>query len=402
KVDDQAQQLYTGAPVQLTDGTHIVEYWSEAAGYDSEVHQTIKNIKVDTVRPTLTVTKPKEGDVVPEAIIEIQGTYVEDNILQVTCAVGIGANPVTLVIDKVAKTFSGKVMLTKGQNILDIKAIDEAGNTSLSPAVNVTYDPDRTCTLQLIILNPKDNSQPTYGVQLVNESQIDYHHIELKTNIQGTSSCDLSKVEVSSEGDATKWVQVPYDPIKKNFNGDVSLKAKAGNCKITIKVTDKNGKTETIVRTLVCQVKIEFIGIKSYHTINDAKKPIPSPTKSLHNGSAITNLSSYPFISQAGRTLAPFRFVGNAFGATVDYDPIRKAATYKFEGKTVELMLGSNTATIIEGGQRRTVPLDPQNASVRAEVVGDRTYVPIRFFESIFGWKPVYTAATRTVTITFP
>jgi len=152
-------------------------------------------------------------------------------------------------------------------------------------------------------------------------------------------------------------------------------------------------------------VKIEFIGIKGYDIVKDAKanKPIPPPNKSLYNGSAITNLSSYPFISiQDSRTYAPFRFVGNAFGATVEYDANRKAAIYKFEGKTVELILGSNTATIIEGGQRRTVPLDAANPNVRAQTIGGRTYVPLRFFESIFGWKPVYTTTTRTVTITFP
>ncbi len=403
KIDDAQAQLYTGSPVQIGDGTHRIEYWSEAAGYDKETPQTITNLRVDTVRPEITVTSPKAGITVTEQILEIKGNYVEDNIFQITVAVGLGGTPSALTVDKTSKTFTGKIMLTKGLNQLDIKAIDEAGNVSLIPVIPVTFDPNAITKLEVIVLNPKEGEQ-ALAVNLVNEATPGNHHIQMKVNVQGTATGEVTKVEISSEVDPTNWVTVPYDSVKKNFNGDVNLRCKAGSCKITVKVTDKNGNTEVATKTLRCAVKLEFIGIKGYHTVNDvkAKKAIMPPNRSMFNGNPITNLSAYPFLSEEGKTYAPFRFVGNAFGAKVSYIDASRTAVYEFEGKRVELVQGSNKATIVEAnGTRRTIQLDA-NAAVTAKNVNGSLFVPVKFFESVFGWKAVYDSTTRTVTVTFP
>lgn len=79
-------------------------------------------------------------------------------------------------------------------------------------------------------------------------------------------------------------------------------------------------------------------------------------------------------ISENGRIQVPLRGVGEALGAEVRFDG--KTVTYKKEGKTIDLTLGSNIA-VVDGNQ---VKMDTP-----AKAVKGRTYVPLRFISENLG-----------------
>lgn len=79
-------------------------------------------------------------------------------------------------------------------------------------------------------------------------------------------------------------------------------------------------------------------------------------------------------VSENGRVQVPLRGVGEALGAEVGFTG--KTVTYKKEGKTIVLTLGSNIA-VVDGKQ---VKMDTQTKAVKG-----RTYVPLRFVSENLG-----------------
>ncbi|MUG88520.1 hypothetical protein GNP92_19430 [Paenibacillus timonensis] len=79
-------------------------------------------------------------------------------------------------------------------------------------------------------------------------------------------------------------------------------------------------------------------------------------------------------VSENGRIQVPLRGVGEALGAEVSFSG--KTVTYKKEGKSIDLTLGSNVA-VVDG---KEVKMD-----IQAKAVNGRTYVPLRFISENLG-----------------
>jgi len=92
-----------------------------------------------------------------------------------------------------------------------------------------------------------------------------------------------------------------------------------------------------------------------------------------------------------GRTLVPLRAIFEALGAEVDWNPATRTVTGTRGDTVVVLTIGSTTPTV--NGQ--VVPID-----VPAQIVDDRTLVPVRFVAESFGVEVDWDGNTRTVTIT--
>jgi len=92
-----------------------------------------------------------------------------------------------------------------------------------------------------------------------------------------------------------------------------------------------------------------------------------------------------------GRTLVPLRAIFEALGAEVDWNPETQTVIGTKGDIIVILTVGSMTPTV--NGQ--VVPID-----VPAQIVDDRTLVPVRFVAESFGVDVDWDSDTRTVTIT--
>lgn len=94
-----------------------------------------------------------------------------------------------------------------------------------------------------------------------------------------------------------------------------------------------------------------------------------------------------------GRTLVPLRFIGEAFGTTVDWNPDNKQITLRYGQETTKLWIGKNSAEI--NGQARSLDTPPQ-------VFKDRTLVPLRFISEAFSYQVDYQTKTKVITIKRP
>ncbi len=119
----------------------------------------------------------------------------------------------------------------------------------------------------------------------------------------------------------------------------------------------------------------------------------------LQIGSASATVNGQPAsliapaqIDSAGRTMVPFRFLGQALGATVSWDNASHTASYQLGSTDVAVTIGSTTATV--NGQ--TVSLDAP-----AVIVDGSTMVPARFISEALGAHVGWDPSTQTVTITY-
>lgn len=96
-------------------------------------------------------------------------------------------------------------------------------------------------------------------------------------------------------------------------------------------------------------------------------------------------------VIQSGRTLVPMRAIFEALGAQLRWDAATKTVTGTRGPRVVVLQIGSPSATV----DGRDVPLDQP-----AELIANRTYVPLRFVSEALGARVGWDPATRTISIT--
>jgi hypothetical protein len=112
--------------------------------------------------------------------------------------------------------------------------------------------------------------------------------------------------------------------------------------------------------------------------------------KSYTVDGAVYNIDTAPFINDS-RTFVPVRYLGNAIGATTNWDSTTKTVTMTMGNTIVTLVIGENSITV--NGQ--AIPLDV------APVIQDgRTCLPVSAVASAFGYTVSWDQATRTVGLT--
>lgn len=176
-------------------------------------------------------------------------------------------------------------------------------------------------------------------------------------------------------------------PIKVDDNGffTVTIPLKEGENIIKIIIKNKTEDIITIIKKVIREVEKKEIVIVLR---------IGDPTAYINN--VPYTLDVPPFIDR-GRTLVPFRFVGEALGATVGYttDPITGkvvTVTYKLADTFIVLYIGKKYADVNNSRMELDVP--PQ-------IVKGRTVVPLRFVTEALGCDVKWDGITKTVTIIY-
>lgn len=97
-----------------------------------------------------------------------------------------------------------------------------------------------------------------------------------------------------------------------------------------------------------------------------------------------------PPVIKEGRTLIPVRAVSEALGAKVEYDDVGKIVTITKDGKVIVFSLAEGTVTVNE----ETVEID-----VPAEIMNNRTMVPLRFIAEQLELTVEWDQETQTINI---
>ncbi|AIQ58055.1 hypothetical protein PBOR_14795 [Paenibacillus borealis] len=126
----------------------------------------------------------------------------------------------------------------------------------------------------------------------------------------------------------------------------------------------------------------------------DAGTPAATGTASrtgisvLLNGAVVDFQDQQP-VNKDGRVLVPVNAILSALGAEVTWDQAAKKITAVKGSTTIIMTIGSKTASI--NGQALTL-------DVPAQIIGNRTLVPVRFISEGLGLDVLWNAAAQTVT----
>ena len=330
------QQIYT-TPLQLPDGTDTLIFYSRDRQGNQEDPQTF-TAKVDATAPTATIISPVQGAIV-------------------------GVSPVTIV----GKVSPGMQVSVAGSSV----TVSATGDFSTSVALK---EGSQTITFTVTSVSGKCWSDtacchPRYDSSCPDDHETD-HVLDGHDERCGSSRQDGTGAIVKVAGSA---VTVNADGT---FSMNVMLKDGDNLIEITATDTFGNQRKTSIPVTYKARTAIHLqIGNKTA-MVNDVKK----------------SLQAAPIIVK-GTTMVPLRFIGEAFGATVTWDPVFQIIDIQLKGSTIRLQIGANFASV--AGKKVILQAIPV-------ILKGTTMVPIRFISEAFGAQVVWTAATQGIDITYP
>lgn len=252
-----------------------------------------------------------------------------------------------------------------------ILTIVDFGNCRVQTAKNATPAPPEKTPAKLSVSHSKidfgkvyyENEGASVQIEIKNLGETDMSGL-IKTN---TGSIKVTPKIITPE---TKTVTVTLVPEKsmawRPFSDKLSIETNGGNTELPI--------TANIVGKVIKMT----IGSTSFQVTTDKQETVISPR-------------SPEIVS--GRTYVPLRATGDIFKAGINWDTATKKVTFTMDGKTIELWIGRNVATV--DGQE--VPL-----SSPPIILNSSTYVPIRFVSEQMGANVEWDGQAKTVTITYP
>ena len=203
---------------------------------------------------------------------------------------------------------------------------------------------------------------------------------------------DATEGEINKDNKVGVTVVDKDDNVAKKVNGDVyayvakqsnedakvsvdvkGVEAKKGE--FDIKVSSNKATTADIVVGVKADNGAIYAGTLSY-TFGEEDIPAGTSvvmtlgsTEMIINNEVVDMKDAAPF-AQNNRTYVPFRALGEALGAQVEYDKDAKTVTYELGSTKIVMTLDSKTYTV--NGAEKTMDVAPFAKD-------NRTYVPVRF-----------------------
>lgn len=153
----------------------------------------------------------------------------------------------------------------------------------------------------------------------------------------------------------------------------------------TITITDTAGYANGKIIAQIGQLKAEaWLGNNDYNLLD---LYIDDTTYWL-NGETYT--LDQPAIAVKGRTLVPIRLITEALGGDIEWIDNNSPITISYKGHQIELMVDA-TEVIVDG--------EEYTLDIPAQVIKNRTLVPLRFISEHLGMTVDYNPSTRCVSV---
>jgi plastocyanin len=125
------------------------------------------------------------------------------------------------------------------------------------------------------------------------------------------------------------------------------------------------------------------------------------PVDVLVNGQPVVSDVPSFLDTDLNRTFVPVRFVSQALGASIDWDPVNQQVIISWSGNRILLPISANEAAI----ERADGTINKVTLDAAAIIVNDRTMVPLRFVSEVLGaevvWVPLIGSVPGRVEITY-
>ena len=376
---DSAKSVYTleytgtNPGKDLTAGTYTVKVSlknnkTAEASFTLAKFGTVKDLAID-----LTSGNVELGDQVALGS-NVAGTvyYVDENGIKVE------ANTANVVTDVSGKALENKTGTSGNkigfklydsdaytENLLGTEVTITAYDTKVKKSVVKTLtvvDSVSDYTLAFDSENGEVGKTNTVNVSVVDGSgKVVNAGTTMYAYIENSSNAD-AKVQLTPAAGSTASVTKGESVLKVYADQETVL---------DIVVVVANGEGTTYAKTLKYSVGEQDIPVDTSVVMTIGSNDF------VVNNEVVSVKDAAPYIAN-DRTYVPFRALGEALGAKVEWDNDARTVTYTLGKTEVVMTIGEKTYTV--NGEEKTMDVAP-------EITGDRTYVPVRFVGEALGFK---------------
>lgn len=264
----------------------------------------------------------------------------------------------------------GKAIEQKANNSefsYKLKANSTVNESLIGTTIKVTaFDnkKNKTAVKELTVVDAYN----TYGLAFDNnegkvnvDNNVEVSVVDAKDNVaKDEYGTVYAYVDSQSNKDAKVTVSTDKFAVKGKFNIKVYANQPT-TADIVVGVKDNTGKIFAGTLTYTFGEESIPAGTSVVMTLGS--------TEMIVNNQLVDMKDAAPF-AQDNRTFVPFRALGEALGAKVDYDQDAKTVTYKLGSSEIVMTLGSKDYTV--NGVKKTMDVAPFAKD-------NRTYVPVRF-----------------------
>ena len=374
--DDVVTISYDNSKKNLVEGTYTVTVALEKTGSEATATFTVgkfneKAIKDMLVKPAKDTVEVGTADLAYDVVL-VDENGVEKNIdseIGSDLMVGIeAADVVKASVNSQKAKFDYTTDLANGK----ISKEDVVGNKVTFTAVRSDSNFNDIATAEVTIVDKAVVEKIVFDSEkgaAKKENKVKATVVDKDGNVLEEVNSNRTKAYIVKQSNEDANVELTCDG--KTVKGETTLKI----------YSDK----ETTVDVLVA-VKYNGAIYAGTLTYTVGKGDIPAntsvvmtlgSTEMLVNNNIVDMKDAAPF-AQDNRTYVPFRALGEALGATVDYDKDAKTVTYKLGSTEIVMTLDSKTYTV--NGAEKTMDVAPFAKD-------NRTYVPVRFVGEGLGFN---------------
>ena len=335
RFDAEPFVLYIGTPIVAREGTHMLSFYGvDADGVTWEPVQ--QDIKVDTVKPSMTLDNAGDVHGATDGFIELSGRVSEPvEVLQ------FNSVPADVHSDL---SFMVRLPAAQQAGMLGAYARDLAGNVTTSIS---TLRIDTTAP-RITMLSP---TTPEATVST------DTLHVRCAIDEPGEVSVNGN----SATFDGSAWT------------ADVLLQEGANS--VVVEARDTVGNVSQVTLTV------------AYRRTTDVVLTVGKTTASV--GDRTVDMGVAPIINQSS-TMIPLRFVSEILGATVDWNAGLQIITITLGKRVIQLQVGSLMAL---------VDTDVVSLTAAPMLSQGHTLVPLRFISESLGATVAWDGVLKTVTV---
>jgi hypothetical protein len=336
--DTNTPVAYSGNPINAQEGVHTLFFYAvDNQGHQEQINSI--NLKVDTIPPQITIISPQNNAILNNKTVTVNG--------QVDVGSSVKINGTPAPVDQTGH-FTLSFDMSGTTQVINITAVDTAGNTS-----------SQTLTVSL------DTTPPILEITLPVAFQ------------------DVRKLPLLVQGKTEKGALV-------TVNGNTATVEESGNFSYLLNSLNEGVSiVEIVAKDPAGNITQKFVNVK-YTKTTIIKLQIGNKV-ALINDIAVA-LTGAPVI-KLGRTYVPLRFVSEAFGATVSWDPVFQLIDITLGSYSIRLQIGVNFASV--NGKKVSLDAAPL-------LNNGTTIVPVRFVSEILGSDVAWDDSTKTVTVIYP
>ena len=378
KIDNE--DAYT---LKVTNGTLEVGDYVVRVALDGESSSVDLKFTVDKFGEAVDIkfgdVKDSKNSKVENDEVLVGETYTGDVLLVDENGVTKKADKATIGVDGVA-VVDTNVTVGSGQYKFKVEKVttDSAGNneTTVGSEITVTvYDSSVKKNIQKVFTVVESEDAKTLEFdseagKVQNNNTVKVSLVDENGNVVKVGNNNPFKYYVVSQSNEDANV---YVASAENLNN--------GKGKLTV-YSDKETTAEIVVYVQTDDKKVYGSTLKYTFGAEDVLADTSvvmtlGSTEMLVNNNIVDMKDAAPF-AQNNRTYVPFRALGEALGAQVDYDKDAKTVTYTLGGTKIVMTLDSKTYTV--NGKEKTMDVAPFAKD-------NRTYVPVRFVGEGLGFK---------------